>query len=428
MTATATPTRAAPVVGLVDEVERRRQLAAMRRRATALLVAMTVVFVVARMAEDEGATWVGYVRATAEAAMVGGLADWFAVTALFRHPLGVPIPHTAIVPARKDQIGRSLGQFLQANFLSGPIVEERVLASSPGARLAEWLARPGSPATVARHLADALVALSGALRDDEVQGAIEDLVVTRLRDTPVAPIAGRFLGAATAEGRHHELVDAALRGLDKYLIDEREVLRGRFGQESPWWVPESIDDRMFEKLHGGLRGFIREVVDDPRHELRDHLDARLAELATRLRDDPALIARGEELKAELLEHPELRAWTASLWSDAKVSLALQAADPDSPLRVRLERAVEGFGERLAEDPALQAKIDAGLSRFAGYVLDEYAGTLSEIIESTVERWDPGVVTDQLELLLGRDLQFIRINGTLVGGLIGLFLHTVSQQL
>jgi uncharacterized membrane-anchored protein YjiN (DUF445 family) len=428
MTATAMPPRAAPVVGLADEVERRRQLATMRRRATALLVAMTVVFVVARMAEDEGATWVGYVRATAEAAMVGGLADWFAVTALFRHPLGVPIPHTAIVPARKDQIGRSLGQFLQANFLSGPIVEERVLASSPGARLAEWLGRPGSPATVARHLADGLVALSGALRDDEVQGAIEDLVVTRLRDTPVAPIAGRFLGAATAEGRHHELVDAALRGFDKYLIDEREVLRGRFGQESPWWVPESIDDRMFEKLHGGLRGFIREVVDDPRHELRDHLDARLAELATRLREDPALIARGEELKAELLEHPELRAWTASLWSDAKASLALQAADPDSPLRVRLERAVEGFAERLAEDAALQAKIDAGLSRFAGYVLDEYAGTLSEIIESTVERWDPGVVTDQLELLLGRDLQFIRINGTLVGGLIGLFLHTVSQQL
>jgi uncharacterized membrane-anchored protein YjiN (DUF445 family) len=423
MTATATHT---PVVGLADAAERRRQLAVMRVRATALLLVMTGVFVVARMAEEGGPTWVGYVRATAEAAMVGGLADWFAVTALFRHPLGIPIPHTAIVPTRKDQIGRSLGQFLQVNFLSGPIVEERVLAASPGARLAEWLARPGSPETVARHAADALVALSGALRDDEVQGAIEDLVVARLRETPVAPIAGRFLATATADGRHHELVDAALRGLDRYLVDERDVLRGRFGQESPWWVPESIDDRMFEKLHGGLRGFIHEVVDDPRHELRDHLDARLAELAERLRSDPALIARGEELKAELLDHPELRAWTSSIWADAKASLARQAADPASPLRVRLERAVEGFGERLAVDEALQAKIDSGLSRFAGYVLDEYADTLSEIIESTVERWDPGVVTDQLELLLGRDLQFIRINGTLVGGLIGLGLHTFSQ--
>ena len=171
------------------------------------------------------------------------------------------------------------------------------------------------------------------------------------------------------------------------------------------------------------------MVDDPRHELRDHLDARLAELATRLREDPALIARGEELKAELLEHPELRAWTASLWSDAKASLALQAADPDSPAAACASsgrwRASASASPRT---PALQAKIDSGLSRFAGYVLDEYAGTLSEIIESTVERWDPGVVTDQLELLLGRDLQFIRINGTLVGGLIGLVLHTFSQLL
>lgn len=418
----------APVTTLADEPARRAQLAAMRRRATGLLVAMTVVFVVARANEEGGATWVGYLRATAEAAMVGGLADWFAVTALFRHPLGVPIPHTAVIPTRKDQIGRSLGQFLQANFLSGPIVAERVLAASPATRIAEWLGRPGSPATVARHTADALVALTGALRDDEVHSAIDDLIVARLRDTPVAPIAGRFLGAATAEGRHHELVDAALRGLDKYLVEEKDQLRSRFGQESPWWVPESIDDRMFEKLHGGLRGFIHEVVDDPRHQLRDHLDARLADLAQRLRDDPALIARGEELKAELLEHPELRAWTASLWADAKEALARQAADPASPLRVRLERAVEGLGERLAADPALQARVDEGLSRLAGYVLDEYADTLGEIIESTVERWDPSVVTGQLELLLGRDLQFIRINGTIVGGLAGLVIHAAAELL
>jgi uncharacterized membrane-anchored protein YjiN (DUF445 family) len=419
-------TATAPVTALADEAGRRYQLRQMRRRATGLLVLMTVVFVVARSAEEGGPAWVGYVRATAEAAMVGGLADWFAVTALFRHPLGIPIPHTAIVPARKDQIGRSLGEFLQANFLSGPIVAERVLAAQPGARLAEWLARPGSSATVARHTADALVALTGALRDEEVHSAIEDLVVSRLRATPVAPIAGRFLAVATEDGRHHELVDAALKGFDKYLVEEQEQLRGRFGRESPWWVPESIDDRIFEKLHGGLRGFIAEVVANPDHELRDHLDARLADLVVRLQQDPALIARGEELKEELLAHPELRAWTASVWADAKETLARQAADPASPLRQRLESAVDSLGERLAADPALRAKVDGGLSRFAGYVLDEYSDTLAEIIASTVERWDPSVVTNQLELLLGRDLQFIRINGTLVGGLIGFCLYAISQ--
>jgi uncharacterized membrane-anchored protein YjiN (DUF445 family) len=418
----------APVTALADEEGRRRQLGQMRRRATGLLVAMTVVFVVARLAETDGPGWVGYLRATAEAAMVGGLADWFAVTALFRHPLGVPIPHTAIVPARKDQIGRSLGEFLQANFLSGPIVAERVLASNPGARVAEWLGRPGSAATVARHVADALVAVTEGLRDDEVHAAIEDLVVTRLRKTPVAPIASRFLAVATEDGRHHELVDAALRGFDRYLVDEHDQLRGRFGRESPWWVPESVDDRIFEKLHGGLRGFVAEVVNDPEHELRDHLDARLAELVVRLREDPALVARGEEIKEELLAHPELRAWTTSLWSDAKETLASQATDPTSPLRQRLERAVASLAERLAVDAALQAKLDSGLSRLAGYVLDEYADTFSEIIRSTVERWDPSVVTNQLELLLGRDLQFIRINGTVVGGGIGLILHAVSEAI
>jgi uncharacterized membrane-anchored protein YjiN (DUF445 family) len=411
---------------LANEAARRRALITMRRRATGMLLLMTVVFVVARVAEEDGPAWVGYVRATAEAAMVGGLADWFAVTALFRHPLGVPIPHTAVIPTKKDQIGASLGQFLQANFLSGPIVADRVLAARPGARIAEWLSRPGSAETVARHLADALVAVTDGMDDDEVHAAIEDLVVSRLRAVPVAPAAGRLLGSVTEGGRHHELVDAALRGLDRYLVEEHDQLRGRFGQESPWWVPESIDDRIFEKLVGGLRGFIGEVVRDPRHQVRAELDARLGELIERLQHDPDLIARGEQVKEELLAHPELRAWTASLWADAKATLAQQAAEPDSPLRLRIEKAVTSFAERLAVDTALQAKIDSGLARFAGYVLDEYAATLSDVILATVERWDPSVVTGQLELLLGPDLQYIRINGTVVGGLIGLALYTFAQ--
>jgi uncharacterized membrane-anchored protein YjiN (DUF445 family) len=398
----------------------------MRRRATGLLVVMTVVWIVARSAEEGGAAWIGYVRATAEAAMIGGLADWFAVTAMFRHPLGIPIPHTAIVPNRKDQIGRSLGEFLQRNFLSGPVVADRLTASRPGARLAEWLARPGSAAIVARHAADAIVAVTGALDDEEIQTAVEDLVVTRLRVAPIAPLAGRVLGAVTEGGRHHELLDSLLRGFDRYLVEEQDILRGRFARESPWWVPEAIDDRIFEKLHGGLRGFIAEVVADPRHEVRQHLDARLAELVVRLQEDPDLIARGESLKEELLAHHALRDWTSSLWADAKRAIAEQAADPTSPLRQRLESAVGAVGRRLAEDPALQARVDSGLARFAAYVLDEYADDLAEIIRQTVERWDAVVVTDQLEVLLGRDLQFIRINGTVVGGLVGLLLYSVSQ--
>jgi uncharacterized membrane-anchored protein YjiN (DUF445 family) len=400
----------------------------MRRRASGLLLLMTVVFVVARIAEEGGPTWVGYLRATAEAAMVGGLADWFAVTALFRHPLGVPIPHTAIIPSRKDQIGRSLGEFLQANFLSGPIVAERIAAARPGARLAEWLARPGSAAIVSRHAADALVGIAEGLDEREVQGAIEDLVVTRLRAVGVSPIAGRALQVATDQGRHHELIDSFIRGAQRYLVEQHDFLRSRFGRESPWWVPESVDERVFERLYNGLRGFLSEIHANPEHEVRQHLDARLGDLAERLQHDPELRARGEALKTELLEHPELRRWSQSLWVDAKQALAAQAPDPASPLRVRLERAIEQLAGRIATDGALQARMDSGLARFAEYVLDEYSDTLSDLILSTVERWDPAVVTGQLEVLLGRDLQFIRINGTVVGGLVGLVLYSVSQLL
>ncbi len=398
----------------------------MRRRATGLLAVMTLVFVVARAAEEGGAAWVGYVRAMAEAAMVGGLADWFAVTALFRYPLGIPIPHTAIIPSRKDQIGRSLGEFLQANFLSGPVVAERIAAAHPGERLAEWLRRPGSAETVARHTADALAALTSAMRDDELHGAVSELVMSRLEQVELAPVAGRVLAVATEDGRHQEVLDSLLRGFDRLLVEQRDDLRSRFDRESPWWVPDALDERIFEKLYKGLRGFLAEVVDDPKHELRDHLDERLRAFAHDLQHDPDLRARGEELKREMLAHPALRRWTASMWADAKAAIVEQAVDPDSTLRRRLAAAAASLGERLAEDPALRAKVDEALARFAAYVLDEYAGTLSEMIESTVERWDPEVVTGQLELLLGRDLQFIRINGTVVGGFIGLVLHATGQ--
>jgi len=219
-----------------------------------------------------------------------------------------------------------------------------------------------------------------------------------------------------------------LRGIDRLLEEQKDNLRSRFGKESPWWVPESIDDRVFEKLHSGLRGFIAEVVATPRHELRLHLDARLAQFVVDLQHDEGLAARAEALKEELLAHPALARWTATVWADVRASLVEQAGDPSSPLRQRLEAAVVAFGERLAGDAALQARVDQGLARLADYVLDEYAGTLDEMIRTTVERWDPGVVTGQLEVLLGRDLQFIRINGTVVGGLIGLLLHAVSETI
>jgi uncharacterized membrane-anchored protein YjiN (DUF445 family) len=416
------------VSGLVmsgDEEERTRDLARMKGRATGLLVAAAVVFVVARVLEGDR-TWLGFVRATAEAAMVGGLADWFAVTALFRRPLGLPIPHTALIPTRKDQLGRSLGSFVEQNFLAPDAIAERLRAARVAVRVATWAVAPGNAAVVSRHVSAALAGATDVLRDEEIESTIEGAVVDRVRKVHAAPLAGRLLEIATAEGRHRPLIDAGAVGAVRFLDEHQAVLRERFGTESPWWVPDTVDDRIFTKLFVGLRGFLVEVATTPDHELRGYLDDRLAELVVRLRSDPELLARGEAWKEELLDHPAVRAWTGSLWGELKQTVREQSTDPASTLRRRLESAVAHGGQHLLDDPSLQDKIDRWIEGVVRYVISQEGHQVGELIASTVARWDPDEASERIEVQVGRDLQFIRINGTVVGGLAGLVIHTVGH--
>ena len=415
------PTATLPPVR--DDRAKLEQLAVTKRRATGLLLAATGVFLLTLLG-DGARGWLGFVRATAEASMVGGLADWFAVTALFRHPLGIPIPHTAIIPERKDQFGRTLGEFVQDNFLSPDAIVDRIRSGRLAARAGEWLAEPVNAATVARHAADIVVGLTDTLRDEEVHALIEDTVIARLEAVPLAPLAGRALEMMTAQNRHHELLDTLVRGMDRALDENRDDLRARFGRESPWWVPEPIDGRIFEKLFEGLRKLLQEIAADPRHELRMEFDKRVRALAVDLGSSPALRARGEELKRELLAHPELRQWSSSLWRDVKANLRAQAADPDSELRQRLAELVESAGARLRDDPAVQAKVEELAAAGVRYVSAHFHDEIASLVSGTVSRWDANETSRKLELLLGPDLQFIRINGTVVGGLAGLALHTV----
>jgi uncharacterized membrane-anchored protein YjiN (DUF445 family) len=399
------------------------QLAVMKRRATGLLVLTTGVFLVTLLGDgDRG--WLGYVRATAEASMVGGLADWFAVTALFRHPLGVPIPHTAIIPSRKDQFGRTLGEFVQDNFLSPDTIVDRIRSGRIAARAAEWLADPANATTVARHAADLVVEVTNTLRDEEVHALIEETVIRRVEAVPLAPLAGRALEAMTAQDRHHELLDTLLRGVDRALDENRENLRSRFGRESPWWVPEPIDARIFEKLFDGVHNLLQEIAADPHHELRMEFDKRVRALATELGTSPSMRARGEELKHDLLSHPELRKWSSSLWTDVKTTLRAQAADPGSELRLRLADAVQATAARLRDDRAMQQKAEDVAVAGVRYVSEHFHDEIAGLVSGTVARWDATETARKLELLLGPDLQFIRINGTVVGGLAGLLIHTV----
>ena len=408
-----------------DEPARQHGLRQMKLRATGLLVFAALVYVAVRLFGG-GDDWTGYVEAAAEGSMVGGLADWFAVTALFRHPMGIPIPHTALIPTRKDQLGRAIGGFVEENFLSGGVVLERLRAIGVAKRGAEWVSSDDHAATVARHSSAALAGAAGVLRDETVQAAIEHSIAGWVRRVPLAPLAGRALTIATAEGRHVELVDAAMRGGLRFMDDHRESLRSRFGKESPWWVPESIDDRIFTKLFDALRGFLAEVGETPHHEFRQYLEERVAQLAERLQHDPELLARGEEVKEQILSHPAVQRWTASLWTDLKALLQRQADDPSSQLRQRIAVEIQVVGRRIAADPELQAKLDSWVESVVSYLLEEHRHQAGDLIASTVARWNPQDASHRVELAVGRDLQFIRINGTVVGGLAGVGIYAVGR--
>ncbi len=339
---------------LQSEARRAQLLRAGKRRATGLLLVMGAAFLAAVLLTDDSG-WTGYLRAGLEASLVGGLADWFAVTALFRHPLGVPIPHTAVIKERKDQFGDTLGEFVQENFLSADAIGERVRASNAIARVADWLIIPENARTVSGRASEIVVSLADLVREEDVHELVDTEIRRAIENVQLAPLAGRVLGFATADGRHQELLDAVLRSVHQYLDDHRESLRERFGARSPWWLPGAVEDRLFDRLADGFGSLLQSVNDDPNHELRVVFDERVKELVVRLQHDPELLARGEALKQDLLAHPELRVWTASLWTDLKAGLRTQADDPDSPLRRRITDGVIAAATRLRDDPVLQER-------------------------------------------------------------------------
>jgi len=407
-----------------SEETRRQRLVVTRRWAGALLAFTTLVFALVTIVGADG--WLGYLQATAEASMVGGLADWFAVTALFRRPLGLPIPHTAIIPERKDQFGETLGGFIQDSFLTPDSIVARVTAARISNRMAAWLCEPANAERLAGYIADGAVAIADLVKDEEVHTALEGIAREQLERVQLAPLAGRALRAFTAQHRHDELIDAALLGLLKALDEHREDLRRRFDEKSPWWLPGAVEDRIFDRLLDGATAVLHDMAHDNQHGLRRELDERITKLIEDLETSPELRARGEQLKRDLLNQQQLREWVAAAWTDAKVQLRTAAADPDSALRRRLAEAIASAGARLRDDPALASMVDNGAETAVRYVVERFDGEIASLVTGTIARWDGEETARRLELLLGADLQYIRINGTVVGGLAGLGLHTIAQ--
>lgn len=409
----------------LEDRRRARDLRRMKLVSGGMLVVATIVYLLARSQEHRGGAW-GYVRAAAEASMVGGIADWFAVTALFRHPFGIPIPHTAIIRKRKDDIGRGLGTFVSELFLTEEAVTERLLEAKVSARAGTWLAQPANAETAARQLLLLVGNVVETVREDEIRAAIEQAVENKVRATPAGPIVGRALELAVAEGRHQQVLGVVLRKVADVLVESKPALRERMYTESPWWVPESVDDRVFNRLFDAVMRFIFDVANNDRHELRRQVDSRVEVLARDLQNDPALQQRADELKEELLSHPELRRWSGAIWGDVKDRVKQRALDPDADTVAKVATSIRQFGERLATDTELADSLDHRLAHLVGSAVEGSKGEVGNFIATTVQRWDSQEASERIELQVGRDLQFIRINGTIVGGLAGLLIYTLSN--
>ncbi len=427
MTTPAPPT---PPPGL-DDATRQSQLDQMKFRASALLVVAVIVVLAASYFRALG-PWVGYVRATAEAALIGGLADWFAVTALFRHPLGIPIPHTAIIMMRKDRLGRTLGNFVQNHFLSREVVAERLTAWNVAAGLANWLSEPGNARQIGKQVAAGFARTVDALPEEQLKGLVHAGIVGRIRSTQVAPVLGQALKLVRASDKHQELLSEAVKIAATAVDQNRETIRDRVKAQSPWWIPGIVDDKIYRKILTTIEEMLRAVGADLRHPLRAKFDQAFERFVDRLQHSPEAIAKAESLKDQWLTEPAMEEFTASVYDYLRHE-ALRAAtkldheDPTGDVNPgAIEQGITAFGRSLAGNPELLAKVDAFILEQSLVVVEQYRGAVADLIATTVSQWDPLVTSRRFELAIGKDLQFIRINGTLVGGLLGLAIHAVTQ--
>jgi uncharacterized membrane-anchored protein YjiN (DUF445 family) len=403
------------------DAERRRRLRRMRSLAVALLVFAALVYLVTL--DQDG--FLGYVNAGAEASMVGAIADWFAVTALFKHPLGLPVPHTALIPKRKDEFGKSLEDFVKENFLQEAIIRDRLTVARPSARVGEWLREPSNAAKVVAEGAQVISLGLQRLRDSDVEALVAEVLLPRLAEEPISPIAGNLLAEILKDDAHHGLVDLALEEGHHWLVHNQDTFTQVIGERAPWWAPDRLNDLVTERLHLEAVRWLADIRADPDHRARQALDSLLEQLAADLLSTPRTQERAERLKTRLLEHPQFLASGMSVFDAMKRALLDALADDDGPLRERATAELVAFAHRLTGDAAMQARLDAWAADAAVFAVRRYGGELTAVITHTIERWDGKEAARRIELHVGRDLQFIRINGTIVGGLVGVLIHAVS---
>ncbi|MCT7658566.1 DUF445 domain-containing protein [Mycobacterium deserti] len=411
------------------DAERARSLRRMKLVALSFLIGATIVFLLCSWAQADGAAaWVGYVRAAAEAGMVGALADWFAVTALFRHPLRIPIPHTAIIKRKKDQLGEGLGTFVRENFLSPEVVATKLRDAEVAGRMGKWLSEPTHAERVAAEASTVLRVLVEMLRDEDVQHVLDRMIIKRVAEPQWGPPIGRVLGTLLAEGRQEALLQLLADRAFQWSLNAGDIIERVIERDSPTWSPRWVDHLVGDRIHRELMDFTDKVRRNPDHELRRSATRFLFEFADDLQNDDATIARAENVKDQIMARDEVAKAAETAWNAAKRIILESVDDPSSALRTRIADSVVHIGESLRDDGDLRDKVDNWIIRAAQHLVAEYGVEITAIITETIERWDADEASRRIELHVGRDLQFIRINGTVVGSLAGLAIYSIAQLL
>ncbi|MEO6114290.1 MAG: DUF445 domain-containing protein [Sphingomicrobium sp.] len=400
--------------------------AGMKAAATGLLVVMAAVFLAARHYEA-AYPWLGWVKAFAEAGMVGGLADWFAVTALFRHPLGLPIPHTAIIPRNKDRIGEALATFLRENFLIAPVVARRMRHIDLAGAAGRFLQAPQGEETRIRRGASRLIAdLFESLDDERLGGLVKSSIANRIRAMEVSPLLGHALASAINEDRHVPMLEAAIRWTSRALDANEGLIREMVHKRANWALKlAGLDAKLADAIVTGLRKLSTDMQEDPAHPMRVKIEQALADLANDLQLKPETRERVEAMKVELLDNKSVSIWLDTLWQKGREAIIRAARNPDAAMAGKLGDILQSMGQSLEKDDRMKRAINQFARRAVAGMAASYGGSIVKLVSETVRGWDAQTITNRLESAVGRDLQYIRINGTLVGGLVGLILHALD---
>src|SRR3954469_14176464 len=395
--------------------------------ATGLLVVMAAVFAVARTMEPLY-PWLGYVKSFAEAAMVGGLADWFAVTALFRHPLGLPIPHTAIIPRNKDRIGQALANFLKENFLIPSVVARRMQRLDVAGAAGRFLQTPAGEGTRIRAGASRLIAdVFESLDDERLGGIVKGAISSRLRAMEISPLLGHALASAINEDRHVPMLEAALCWTARALDANEQLIRDMVHKKANWVLKlAGLDAKLADAIIDGLRKLTAEMSTDPAHAVRIKIEEALAQLANDLQTKPETRERVEAIKEQLLDNKSVSLWLDTIWQKGREAVIRAARNPDAVLAGKLGEFLKSMGSTLETDSRIRAALNQFARRAAVGMAASYGSAIVRLVSDTIRGWDARTVTARLEAAVGRDLQYIRINGTLVGGLVGVVLHLLDS--